>query len=96
MFWNFWVWIHRYSALTYDVIKSYVTRVWDKNIRNGYITLEQGLLCDKELSFEMHKQCNSNECFNAQYNNGVDSGIDVNTVLSLLDQIERCTGKTIC
>ena len=28
------------SALTYDVMKSYLTRVWDKKIRNGYITLE--------------------------------------------------------
>ena len=29
-----------YSALTYDVMKSYLTRVWDKKIRNDYITLE--------------------------------------------------------
>ena len=27
MFWNFCVGIHRYSVLTYDVIKSYITRV---------------------------------------------------------------------
>ena len=31
--------IHRYSALTYDIMKSYLTRVRDKKIRNGYITL---------------------------------------------------------
>ena len=30
--------IHRYSALTYDVMKSYFTRVRDKKIRNGCIT----------------------------------------------------------
>ena len=29
-----------YSALTYDVMKSYLKRVWEKKIRNGYITLE--------------------------------------------------------
>ena len=29
-----------YSALTYDVMKSYLTRVRDKKNRNGYITLE--------------------------------------------------------
>ena len=29
-----------YSALTYDVIKSYPTRVCDRKIPNGYITLE--------------------------------------------------------
>ena len=29
-----------YSALTYDVMKSYLTRVWDKKIRNGYIASE--------------------------------------------------------
>ena len=40
MFWNFCVGIHRYSALNYDVIKSYLTRVWEKKIRNGYIALE--------------------------------------------------------
>ena len=28
------------SALTYDVMKSYLTRVRDKKIRNGYVTLE--------------------------------------------------------
>ena len=47
MFRNFCVGIHMYSALTYDVIKSYFTRVRDKKIRNGYITMETGLLCDK-------------------------------------------------
>ena len=30
-----------YSDLTYDVMKSYLTRVWDKKIRNGNITLEK-------------------------------------------------------
>ena len=40
MFSNFCVGIHKYSALTYDVMKSYITRVRDKEIRNGYITLE--------------------------------------------------------
>ena len=39
MFSNFCVGIHRYSALTYDVIKSYLTRVRDKKICNGYITI---------------------------------------------------------
>ena len=29
-----------YSALTYDVMKFYLTHVWDKKIHNGYITLE--------------------------------------------------------
>ena len=29
-----------YSAFTYDVMKSYLTRVLDNKIRNGYITLE--------------------------------------------------------
>ena len=29
-----------YSALTYDVMKSYFISVWDKKIRNGYIALE--------------------------------------------------------
>ena len=37
MFLEFLRRIHRHSALTYDVIKSYV---WDKKICNGYITLE--------------------------------------------------------
>ena len=32
--------IHRYSDLTYDVMKSYLTCVRDKKIRNGCITLE--------------------------------------------------------
>ena len=27
MIWNFCIGIHRYSALTYDIIKSYLTRV---------------------------------------------------------------------
>ena len=40
MFSNFCVGIHRYSALTFDFIKSYLTRVWDKEMPNGYITLE--------------------------------------------------------
>ena len=29
-----------YSALTYDVIKPYLSRVLDKKVRNGFITLE--------------------------------------------------------
>ena len=29
-----------YSALTYEVMKSYLICVWDKKIRNGYIKLE--------------------------------------------------------
>ena len=29
-----------YSASTYDVLKAYLTCVWDKKILNGYITLE--------------------------------------------------------
>ena len=37
---NFCVEIHRYSALTYDVMKSKLTSVRDKKIRNGCITLE--------------------------------------------------------
>ena len=40
MFQNFCVGIHRYSALTYDVMKSYLTPVRDKKIPNGCITLE--------------------------------------------------------
>ena len=28
-----------YSALTYDVMKSYLTRVWNKKIRNGYFII---------------------------------------------------------
>ena len=45
MFQNICVGIHRYSALTYDVMKSYLTRVRDKKIRNGYITLDTKLGC---------------------------------------------------
>ena len=33
-----------YSTLTYDVMKSYLTRVWDKKIRNRYIALETGVV----------------------------------------------------
>ena len=29
-----------YSALTYDVMKFYLTSAWDKKIRNKYISLE--------------------------------------------------------
>ena len=29
-----------YSALNYDAIKSYLTRVWDEKIRHGYILFE--------------------------------------------------------
>ena len=35
---------HMYTALTYDVIKSYLTRVQDKKILNGYITLETSIV----------------------------------------------------
>ena len=37
MFENFCVGIHVYSAFTYEVMKSYLTRVLDKKIRNSYI-----------------------------------------------------------
>ena len=45
MFWNFCVgWRHDTNIITcrtiYDAMKSYLTRVWDKKIRYGYITLE--------------------------------------------------------
>ena len=40
MFRNICVGIHRYSALIYDVMKSYLKRVLDKKIRNGYTTRE--------------------------------------------------------
>ena len=40
MFWNFCVGVHRYSALTFDVIQSYLASVQDKKICNDYITLE--------------------------------------------------------
>ena len=36
-----------YSALIYDVMKSYLTRALDKKIRNGCITLEKRVLYDK-------------------------------------------------
>ena len=39
-----------YSTLTYDVMKSFLTRVWDKKIRIGLLHGKQELLCDKELS----------------------------------------------
>ena len=29
-----------HSAFAYDIMKSYLTHVWDKKISNGYITLE--------------------------------------------------------
>ena len=32
IFWNFCVGIHRYGALTYNVIKSYLTRVRQENL----------------------------------------------------------------
>ena len=51
---NFCIGIDMYSALTYDVIKSYLTRVWDKKIHNGYWT--QGLLCDKCCITDMLSQ----------------------------------------
>ena len=44
MFWIFLrrmaSWCKRTYSVTYDVKKSYRTRVWDKKFRNGYITLE--------------------------------------------------------
>ena len=40
MFSNFYVGIHMYRALTYDIMKFYLTRVRDKKIRNGYKKLE--------------------------------------------------------
>ena len=45
-----------YSALTYDIMKSYLTRVRDKKIRNGSLAVlhwKQGLLCDKARSFNV-------------------------------------------
>ena len=40
-FWNFCVGIHNMKkASTFGVMKSYLTRVWDKKIRNAYMTLE--------------------------------------------------------
>ena len=43
-FWNFRVkWRHDvniWNSAIYDVMKSYLTRVWDKKIRHGYFTLE--------------------------------------------------------
>ena len=38
-----------YSASTYDVVNSYLTLVWDKKIRNGYVILETRVLCNKML-----------------------------------------------
>ena len=29
------------SASTYEVMKSYLTHMWDEKIRNGYITFEK-------------------------------------------------------
>ena len=47
MFWNFYVgWRHNvnmYNAI-YDAMKSYLTGVWDKKIRNRYITWKKGLI----------------------------------------------------
>ena len=37
---------HMYSALTYDVRKSYLTRGRDKKIRMAILHWKQGLLCD--------------------------------------------------
>ena len=39
-FWNFCGGIHMHSTSTYDVTKSYLTRVFDEKIRKGYITME--------------------------------------------------------
>ena len=44
IFYNFCEGIHMYSALTYDVMKSYLTRTLDKKIRDAYITLETGFV----------------------------------------------------
>ena len=41
----------------YDVMKSYLTCVWDKKIRYGYITLETKVGMWNELS-QMIIQCN--------------------------------------
>ena len=35
MFWNYGVGIHIYDALTYDVMKSYLTRICDKKTRKN-------------------------------------------------------------
>ena len=32
--------MYMYSALPYDIMKSYLTHVLDRKIRNGYITME--------------------------------------------------------
>ena len=40
-----------YSALTYDVMKSYLTSVREKKFLMAILHRKQGLLCDKELSF---------------------------------------------
>ena len=45
MFWNYDVGIHKYSALTYDIINSYLTHVWDKKM--AILHWKEGLLCDK-------------------------------------------------
>ena len=47
MFWYFSKRKHMYSALTYDIMKTYLTRVRDKKICNNYIALETSVLCDK-------------------------------------------------
>ena len=39
-----------HSAFTFDVMKSYLTRVWDKKIRNGYnITLKTRFVWDNTI-----------------------------------------------
>ena len=45
--------IHRYSDLTYDVMKSYLTRVRDKKIRNDYITLETSMYVNQTGSRQL-------------------------------------------
>ena len=43
--WKIWyIKCRLYSAPSYDVMKSYLTRVWDKKIRNGYTTLEMNVV----------------------------------------------------
>ena len=46
------------SALTYDIMKSYLTRVRDRKIRMAILHWKQGLLCDKYLSpqFDMKSE----------------------------------------
>ena len=49
MFWNFCVGIHRYSAMTYDVIKSFLTRVSDKKFVMTILDWKQGCYVIKDI-----------------------------------------------